>query len=203
MTFDSTRAMGAMTAMTTHELQNILAIIRESAGLLGDILDINAKVALQHRPKIHEALEHIATQVDRGKRLLTAMNRLGHATDVEQQESCDLSPQVAALMDLCQRPARLKEIQLRFTPAGQPLPVRTSAMDVFSRGFTVLRAAIDLCPAGSVLDASIVPGPPQHALVMTLPVSPKDSPVLAALAEAGHIEIHGRTIHLLFPAATP
>ena len=203
MTFDPTRAMGTMTAMTTHELQNILAIIRESAGLLGDILEVNAKVALQHRPKIHEALGHIATQVDRGKRLLTAMNRLGHAPDAEQQESCDLTPQVAALMDLCQRPTRLKEIELRFTPASQSLPVRASALDVFSRGFTVLHSTLDICPPGSTIEASITPGTTHHRLVITLPVSPNKSPVLAALAEAGHIQIHNHTLHLPFPAATP
>ena len=36
--------MGSVTALSMHEMQNILAIIRESAGLMGDILRVNAKV---------------------------------------------------------------------------------------------------------------------------------------------------------------
>jgi hypothetical protein len=61
------RFMGAVTALTMHEMQNILAIIRESAGLMGDILKVNARVDFKHRPNMERTLEHISSHVDRGK----------------------------------------------------------------------------------------------------------------------------------------
>ncbi len=203
MTLSPAQAMGAMTTMTTHELQNILAIIRESAGLMGDILEVNANVALKHRPKLDEALGHITTQVDRAKSLLEAMNRIGHAPDAAQQESCDLGLHTRALVQLCGRPARLKELSLQFSPPSQPLPIHASALQVVAEGFTVLRAAIEVCPSGSVLEIALHPGPQAHSLMLALPTPPPASSLLSALANAGRIQLQGTTIQLSFPAHHP
>jgi signal transduction histidine kinase len=202
MSHDPIQTMGTLTTMTTHELQNVLAIIRESAGLLGDILDANASVRLKHRPKMDEALGHIATQVDRAKKLLDALNRMGHSPDPDVQDCCDLALQAQALLHLCQRPARLKEITLQFTPAAHPLLVQTPALTVFTEGFAFLRALLDVCPSQSCLEISLDSTPEDHRLVAR-PSSPGDpKPVLDALPQ-GRINYHNGIFTLTYPVRQP
>ncbi len=74
-----TAFMGRVTAGVTHELKNVLAIIKESAGLIEDILALNKDLAGPHQEKVVRVLSNIRQQVDRGVDLSSRLNAFAHS----------------------------------------------------------------------------------------------------------------------------
>lgn len=198
-----TRFMGAITAMTMHEMQNILAIIRESAGLMGDILKINARVDFKHRPNMERTLEHISTQIDRGKGLLDATSKLAHSPDPDMLESCDLAVYARTVSLLSGRMVRLRGAAVHFTPSSTPLPIAVGSMAVLMTGHEALRWLVGESSTGEML-MSLEPGTDSHALVIrpTQASQPDPSGLAAvqALLPEGRLDWDGQRLRILFPA---
>lgn len=197
--------MGAVTALSMHEMQNILAIIRESAGLMGDVLKINAKVDFKHRPKMEQTLEHIATQIDRGKTLLEATSRLAHSPDDELLLSCDLNIYARTVAQLSARWVRLKGATVNFAPAPTPLPVAVGALMVLMAGYRAVQWAVNSQAQGHV-QLDLKAGQTEHALIITPPTCLCPDP---ALLNPEHISLPGQSarthwdgtrLTLFFPA---
>ncbi|MEJ2186570.1 MAG: hypothetical protein P8Z36_11600, partial [Gemmatimonadota bacterium] len=93
-----------LTAGATHELRNVLAIVKESAGLVQDLLAMGASAD----GRADKALGRIETQVGRGAELLTSLNRLAHGLD-RDEDAVDLGEAVEHAVVLCQRYARQRE----------------------------------------------------------------------------------------------
>lgn len=81
-----TECVGLLTASASHELQNALAVIRESAGLMQDIMSL-AGDALPRRDRMMQLVALIQQQVVRGGEIAGGLNGLGHAW---QEEGSDL-----------------------------------------------------------------------------------------------------------------
>jgi len=97
--------LATMTASATHEVRNVLAIIKESAGLIEDMVHVFAKKGILDNEKVFRAVDRIDTQVRRGADLLTNLNRLSHALDSDLA-SVDLNVEVEQVVFLSQRFAR-------------------------------------------------------------------------------------------------
>jgi signal transduction histidine kinase len=139
-----TAFLGRISAGMTHEIKNVLAIIKESSGLMEDLLALSGDGSFPYREKFQQVLTTIRDQVGRGVELTTRLNRFAHSMDepVAEVELNDLIGQMALLM---QRFARLKKVQLQVVPAAQPITVRT---DPF-RLQLVLAACVDYLLAQS------------------------------------------------------
>jgi C4-dicarboxylate-specific signal transduction histidine kinase len=129
-----------MTASTTHELRNVLAVVKESAGLVDDLT-----VALQQRKAVNpdkmlSATRRIDAQVARAADLLTSLNQLAHGLD-HAEERVDLGQQARHVVFLCQRFARLRRSRLEFGTEGARHTVRANALHLIM----VLTAAVDCC----------------------------------------------------------
>ena len=112
--------IGRISAAMTHEMRNVLAIIRESSGLMQDILALSEESAFPHRDKFANALGKIEKHVRRGDELVTQFNAFAHSMDEPQDwvEVNEVTDQVAILM---QRFARSKQVTLSAEPrAGAP-----------------------------------------------------------------------------------
>jgi hypothetical protein len=197
------RFMGTVTAVTMHEMQNILAIIRESAGLMGDILKVNSRLDFKHRPNMERTVEHIATQVDRGKRLLEATSRMAHSPDDDVLEGCDLAVYARTAALLAERPARLKGAAVEFTAPGSALPVAVGALPVL---MCVYRAVLLSLPAevGNVtVRLETEPGQDEHVLKVRPPEgigqSREGLDELNSLLGKGRAEWDGSAYRLIFP----
>jgi C4-dicarboxylate-specific signal transduction histidine kinase len=103
--------IGRISAAMTHEMRNVLAIIKESSGLMQDILAISEESAFPHRDKFANALGKIEKHVRRGDEIVTQFNAFAHSMDEPQDrvEVTELIDQVAILM---QRLARSKQVTL-------------------------------------------------------------------------------------------
>jgi hypothetical protein len=197
------RFMGTVTAQTMHEMQNILAIIRESAGLIGDILKVNSRVDFKHKPNMERTLENITFQVDRGKGLLDATSRLAHTPDTDLLEGCDLTAYSKTLAKLADRYVRLKGTALNFNVPSTALPVSMGALQVLMSGYRALQWAVGAGMKDGVMRVDLEGGTDFHILTICPPegVIPDREGIAAleTMLEPGRVEWDGSRLQLFFP----
>jgi hypothetical protein len=75
--------MGKVTASMTHEIKNVLAIIRESAGLAQDLLTAAKESDFPHKEKLFGIMGKIDKQIERGADIVSRLNAFAHAPDRE------------------------------------------------------------------------------------------------------------------------
>ena len=76
--------IGKITAGVTHEVNNVLASIREISGLMTDILSITNEDSFPRKEKFQTSLQKIQNQVQRGIKLTSQLNKFSHLPDNEQ-----------------------------------------------------------------------------------------------------------------------
>ena len=197
------RFMGTVTAQSMHEMQNIMAIIRESAGLMGDILKVNSRVDFKHRPNMERTLENITFQVDRGKVLLDATSRLAHTPDSDLLECCDLTAYSKTLAQLAGRYVRMKGAALNLTVPSSTLPVSLGALQVLMGGYKALQWAVGTGVKDGAVRVDLEGGTDFHVLTIYPPegISPDPDGVsaLGTMLEPGRVEWNGSRLRLFFP----
>ncbi|MDR3603962.1 MAG: hypothetical protein ACLPVO_16210 [Desulfomonilaceae bacterium] len=77
--------IGKITAAMTHEMKNVLAIIRESAGLAEDLLTMSDESAFPYKDKFQKIMGKIENQVIRGAEIMAQLNEFSHIPEVERQ----------------------------------------------------------------------------------------------------------------------
>ncbi|MBL0716959.1 MAG: sensor histidine kinase, partial [Desulfosarcina sp.] len=78
---DKAAFSGKVTASVTHEIQNVLAIIQENAGLMEDILHMNQENLASSGERLQKCIESIKKQTYRGVGLTSALNQFAHTAD--------------------------------------------------------------------------------------------------------------------------
>jgi hypothetical protein len=109
-----------ITANTTHELRNVLSIVKESAGLMEDLLQAEEHGATPRPERLLELAGLIEAQVERGAGLITDLHRLAHSLD-PATAGVDLIPELERTASFCERFARERR---------QTVTVRSTAPDV-------------------------------------------------------------------------
>jgi C4-dicarboxylate-specific signal transduction histidine kinase len=155
-----------MTASTTHELRNVLAVVKESAGLVEDLVLASPQQKALNPEKLLHAARRIDAQVGRGAALLTALNRLAHGLD-HAEETLDLGQQTEQATFLCQRFARQRRQRIEAEAEGDARSVRVNAL----RLQMALVSAIDCCleqlPEDSVVTMRVVGSADRPSVVVT------------------------------------
>jgi C4-dicarboxylate-specific signal transduction histidine kinase len=151
---DGLAFFGAITASVTHELNNVLSILDQSGGLLGDL----AAGAAHGRPvdpaRLDTVHERIDRQVRKGVEIVRRLNRFAHAID-EGAESFEVSEQVETLVSLARRFAELKKVRLEYEAHDEDLPVRGNAFALQHGLFVCLKAALDASREGDRIDVEL------------------------------------------------
>jgi nitrogen fixation/metabolism regulation signal transduction histidine kinase len=129
-----------VTAGATHEIRNILAIVKESAGLIEDLIYAFNKRGSLDQEKLTRSLGRIDAQVARGTELLSNLNRFAHSLD-PVQDPIDVARELQQVVSLCEFHARRKRHVLTVQPARQKLTV---AIDPFRFQMSVF-AAVGCC----------------------------------------------------------
>jgi C4-dicarboxylate-specific signal transduction histidine kinase len=96
--------IGKIMASATHELRNVLAIVKESAGLIEDIVEASEQSGTPTAERLMRAVGRIRDQVKRGADLITSLNKFAHSLD-HAEEEVDLNQAVQQISFLCQRRA--------------------------------------------------------------------------------------------------
>ena len=129
-----------MTASTTHELRNVLAVVKESAGLVEDLTLAFQQRKTVNPEKLLQATRRIDAQVGRGAELLTSLSRLAHGLD-HAVERIALGPHARQVGFLCQRFARQRRQRLVVEGEGDGPTVAANSLAVQM----LLVTAIDCC----------------------------------------------------------
>jgi signal transduction histidine kinase len=117
--------VGRVSASLSHEIKNTLAIIGETSGLIGDLLEYSPPPAdWETYPRFKKLLASIAGQVDRSVTIVTRLNRFAHSMD-EPLVSLELNGLLQDINNLAQRFANLKEVRLKTQLSDGALPMRT------------------------------------------------------------------------------
>lgn len=103
--------VGRLAASATHELQNALAVIRESAGLMQDLVSLCGE-GLPHRDRLCTMLSLIQEQVARGGDLAWNLNRLAHAWEEDGEAARDLGAVLEEFVALARRGCAMRGVEL-------------------------------------------------------------------------------------------
>jgi signal transduction histidine kinase len=108
--------LGRITAGSTHEMKNVLAIIKESSGLMEDLITLSPETPTPLREKFQKTLSVIQNQVHRGSEISDRLNRFAHSTDAPVDD-IDLQTAAEQIVSLAQRFARLNRVDLTIDPS--------------------------------------------------------------------------------------
>ena len=151
---DHARFMGKVAAGATHELRNVLAIIKESAGLIEDVLAMAAERGAPPDPdKLRRASGRIDAQVRRGSDLITALNRFAHCPD-EGRAEVDLAAAAALAAALSDRFVRQKGHRIEVAEADRPVVATTSPLGLQLALFTMIDWIGRAGPPGSQISVA-------------------------------------------------
>lgn len=159
--------MGEVLASVTHEMQNVMAIIKESGALTDDILNLNGPPKMRHGDKLATALANIQEQVSRGRNLMLMLNGFAHAA-AGYPEECDLRRFARQIGVLAERMVRLRECVLELDLDGPALPVRGNALLLMQAVYLGISSVLEQCSAGDRLSISVPPPAPDGDTAFTV-----------------------------------
>jgi signal transduction histidine kinase len=142
--------IGRITAGVTHEVNNVLASIREISGLLSDILSITSEESFTRKEKFETSIQKIQRQEKRGVELINQLNKFAHLPDVSSTE-VDLSEHIEHLIFLTERFGRIKNIQLKTQSSGKSFVVTTNPFYLQMALFNCIEYFLRKLDAGGII----------------------------------------------------
>lgn len=115
---------GQRTASVSHELKNVMSIINESAGLLGDLAAGAASGRPMDPKRVAKTATNIGRNVQRGVEIIDRLNRFSHSVD-EPVRGLDLTALLDDVVQLTHRFAGLHGASIEATMPSEPLPVQS------------------------------------------------------------------------------
>lgn len=173
---------GKMTAGFTHEVKNVLAIIKENAGLMEDILLMMRGEPLPKVERLARAIASIQEQADRGVELSNSLNRFAHSAD-HPRAHVDLNLLIEQLGLLAQRFARLREIELEATPCDGVVQVDTNPVGLQIALFKGLECCWNAMPPGGSVSLQVMSAGSVAAIAFSCRCSPEPGPELVKAIE--------------------
>jgi len=146
--------LATMTASATHEVRNVLAIIKESAGLIEDIFRVRSKRGGPDEEKIFRSVHRIDAQVKRGADLLSNLNRLSHSLD-QDMATVDLQGEVVLAVFLSQRLARKKGLSVATLETAADALATVHPLHLQMALFTAIECCIEELEEGGSITAGL------------------------------------------------
>ena len=116
---------GKMTASISHEINNVLAIINENAGLLEDFSLLSERGMPIEPERLKSLSQTVMKQVSRANGIIKNMNRFAHSAD-ESITSVDLNDILELVVVLSTRLASMQSITPKPKLQESPVKIRTS-----------------------------------------------------------------------------
>jgi signal transduction histidine kinase len=150
---------GAMTASISHELKNVLAIINENAGLMGDLTHMMMKSGSVDLDRLHSLAGRFGGQVSRADRIIKYLNQFAHSMDHPVKEM-DLCEELQLAVDLSHRFADMKAVRLELNLPEAPICISTNSFFLLQLLWLCLEYAVDVSgPQKTVkIDCNKYPG---------------------------------------------
>ena len=147
---------GMVTAGASHDLRNVLATIREHAGLIEDLLAMTGDGIPIKPERLKRIAGRVARQITRGDQIINRLNRFAHSTD---HPVCkfDLGALATDLVGYMQRMVERRGHRLELKLPEGTVGVWNSPFGVQQSIVSCLRALYDLPSDGHPLVLAIDP----------------------------------------------
>jgi signal transduction histidine kinase len=143
--------IGKITASATHEIRNVLAIVKESAGLIDDLMQAAVTRGPLDGDRVLKATNRIDVQVARGADIITGLNRFAHSLDHDHQ-GIDLDEEVRQVVFLTQRFARRKNQKVVALPGAGTPAFSANSLTVQMALFAALELCMEELPEGATFE---------------------------------------------------
>ncbi len=147
------KIMGQVSASITHEIKNQLAVIKEQAGLLGDLSAAARKKGGLDPERAAYLSGRIAERAGQADRIVRRFNRFAHASD-EPLREMDAYEALGLMVDIYRRLADKKPVSLVLGGAPDaPLYLTTRPVFLLGALFACLEISAAEAPAGGEVTA--------------------------------------------------
>jgi len=170
MAVDELAFFGKIAAGVTHELKNVLAVIKESNGLMADLIAFAKDSPFPQRERFLRCMDRIDGQIGRGVEITSRFNRFSHSMD-NAVADIDLNELVAQTVALTCRFARLKEIELLGSPSDAPVMLTTSPFRLQMALTKAIEACIESMPGKGTIRVSVQGNRPAPRLAEKRPAN--------------------------------
>lgn len=140
---NDSQCMARLLASAVHDMRNVLAVIRESAGLAQDMVGLGAETPPKSE-RMLAALSEVQRQVAQGAALAEGMEYLAQVGGAESSESsgpCDLARVCGIFCRVAARRARAAQMRLLCQESEEPIWASAPALEVLRS----LLEVFDLC----------------------------------------------------------
>jgi signal transduction histidine kinase len=145
---------GTLTASVTHELNNVLSIVDQARGLLGDLTALAGSGRGIDPRRLETIGERIDRQVRKGVEILNRVNRFSHSLDDPGAEF-DADAEAENLVSLARRFADLKKVRLEFAPSADEVRSGGDAFALQQGIFICLRMILNDSEEGDRIACSV------------------------------------------------
>jgi C4-dicarboxylate-specific signal transduction histidine kinase len=140
---EAVRFFGEISASVSHDIKNVLAIINENAGLLRDMLAMNATGMPLSSERLTRLAASIDRQVARGDGLVKKLNRLAHSAD-HPEEQVDVIEALELMVHLAGRLIAMRGEPPQVDKPQATVTAITNRFFLQQLIWTCLRRAVDL-----------------------------------------------------------
>ncbi len=140
--------IGKITAAMTHEMKNVLAIIRESSGLAEDLLGMCDESAFPYKDKFQKIMGKIENQVIRGAEIMAQLNEFSHVPEVERQSE-DLNLVLNQIVILSKKLSRSNAVDFIVEQADMPVTSNSNPLTTRMLIFRILEFLAPVIGKGS------------------------------------------------------
>jgi hypothetical protein len=143
-----------MTASATHEVRNVLAIIKETAGLIGDMVHLQSEGGRLDHEKVLRSVSRVDAQVKRGADILSALNRLSHSLDYDLR-SLGVVEELEQIVFMSERFARKRRQSMKWGDTDNDAQIQAHPLHFQMALFAVLNRCLEDLPEGSEILAGV------------------------------------------------
>ncbi|MBW2611465.1 MAG: HAMP domain-containing histidine kinase [Deltaproteobacteria bacterium] len=115
---------GRVSASVSHEIKNVLAIINENSGLLGDFVLMAEKGVPLSTERLGRLAGTVRRQIQRADGIIKKMNRFAHSVD-RPMEPVDLYDAACLVTDICDRMISINRVTVNIIPPAGVVTVNT------------------------------------------------------------------------------
>ncbi len=151
---DKAAFSGTVMASVTHEIQNVLAIIKENAGLMEDILHMNQETLTSSGERLQKCIESIKKQTYRGVGLTSGLNQFAHTAE-HTLTQINLYDTVKKLLFLVQRLVNQKGVDILLSDCEQSPSILTDPLLFQNLVFLCIKCLIEESATKTVIQITI------------------------------------------------
>jgi len=159
---------GAITASISHELNNVISIIDQTGGLLGDLLAGTRHGRPMSEEQVQRIADKIGIQTERGIKFIKRLNTFAHSAD-EPVREFDLNQLMENLTALTERLATLKVVRQEVNYYEQPLVMTGNPFLIQQIIFLVIKELLGQSAKNDIIRIAITKSDNRGLIEITMP----------------------------------